>query len=246
MHPLFQQGRIEHLNGVEDGARIEVQHNNDACWAIDASGRHWVRKRDSVTGWESLLAEAASFLLGLELEVRQPTGALFRDNGGSSWMSERIPAVGEHWLPDMRDSIVNLDEVARMIVLDAITCNEDRHSGNILVQPTVDPDSLRLWAIDSGEARIGWVEDFSKLGTMVPNPFNHAPGLPIEVLREDALAAAQVALQIPEATLFAIAEEACSIVQEARVELLTAAMVLRCRNAPQIVSSYLDDLGART
>ena len=126
MPDLFQPGIIEHLTGVLDGGLVPVDNGSEARWARDASGRQWVRKREADTGFQPLLAEAACYLLGLELQVRQPHAAVFHDGQEWSWMSERIRVAGEHWDPDMRDLIANLDEVGRMVTLDALTFNEDR------------------------------------------------------------------------------------------------------------------------
>ena len=244
MPDLFQPGLIEHLTGVADGPRIEVPHTSEACWARDASGRQWVRKRESYTNWEPLLAEAASYLLGLELKVRQPHAAVFHDDDGWSWMSERVVAAGEHWSADMRDLIDNPEELGRMLALDALIFNEDRHRRNILVEPVNDEAHLRLWAIDAGTAEIGWPNDFIQRGLASPNPHNHARGLPIDALRPAALAAAQVAAQLPDNRLHAIIAEACGLAREPAVDALAAALTMRCRHAPTLISGYLDALGA--
>jgi hypothetical protein len=243
MLDLFHHGVIEHLTGVLDGGFVPIENGSEARWAIDSSGRQWVRKRESDTGFQPLLAEAASYLLGLKLQLCQPQGAVFHDGHEWSWMSQRIVAAGEHWHGDMRDLIVNPDEVGRMLTLDALIINEDRHRRNILVEPVYDEAHLRLWAIDSGNALIGQLDDFIGRDLTVPSPHNHARGLPIDVLRPAALAAAQVAAQLPEEKLRAIVAEACALARESSVDRLAAALTARCRQAPSIVSGYLDALG---
>lgn len=244
MPDLFHPGLIEHLVGVTDGDRVPVENGSDAHWAIDSTRRQWVRKRETWTGVEPLLAEAACYLLGAKLEVRQPQGAVHYDGKEWSWMSKRIPAAGEHWDADMRDYIDNLDEVGRMLALDALTLNEDRHARNILVQPRDDETALRLWAIDSGNALIGHPEDFVARGLTPASPHNHARGLPIDPLRDSAMAAAQVASMLSDGELSEIVAEACGLAREPQVNALTVALITRCRHAPEIVSSYLDALGA--
>lgn len=244
MPDLFHPGIIEHLTGVLDGDLVPVDNGSEARWARDASGRQWVRKREADTGFQPLLAEAACYLLGLELQVRQPPAAVFHDGQDWSWMSERIRVAGEHWHPDMRDLIANLDEVGRMITLDALTFNEDRHRRNILVEPVGDEAHLRLWAIDSGKAEIGWPGDFVARGLAAPSPHNHARGLPVDALRPAALAAAQVAVQVADDKLRLMVVEACGLAREPAIDALTATLIDRCRHAPSIVSGYLDALGA--
>lgn len=245
MPDLFHPGLIEHLTGVTDGAVVPVPNGSEARWAIDNSGRQCVRKREADTGVQPLLAEAASYLLALELHVRQPHAGVFHDGQEWSWMSERLRAAGEHWDADMRDLIANPEEVGRMLALDALTFNEDRHRRNLLVEPVGDAAHLRVWAIDSGNAEIGSPSDFVRRGLAAPSPHNHAHGLPIEALRPAALAAAQVAVQLADDKLRAILTEACGLAREPAIDALTTTLIARCRNAPAIVSGTMDALGAR-
>jgi hypothetical protein len=241
---LFGHRTIQRLVGVVDGSLIPVPNGSEARWARDTSGRHWVRKREADTGFQPLMAEAASYLLGQLLSVPQPQGAVFFDGTEWSWMSERITAAGEHWEPDMRDFVANRDELGRVLTLDALVYNEDRHRQNLLVEPVGDEAHLRVWAIDAGKAEIGWPGDFVARGLGVPSPHNHARGLPIGALSEAALAAATVAAALPEERLQAVIGEACELGRETSVDALTRALVARCRSAHLIVARYLDALGA--
>jgi hypothetical protein len=240
---LFGCHQIERLKGVVDGPVVPVENGSEARWARDATGRQWVRKRESYTGFQPLLAEAASYLLGEHLGVPQPQGAVFYDGAEWSWMSERIAAAGEHWEPDMRDLIANLDELGRVLTLDAIVFNEDRHRRNLLVEPVGDEAHLKVWAIDSGEAKIGWLGDFVRRGLAAPSPHIHAPGLPIQALAEPAMAAAFVAVALPEDALRSLVGEACVIAREPAASALADALLMRCRRAPEIVAGYLEALG---
>lgn len=234
--------RIERLVGVVDGSHVPVSNGSCARWARDASGRQWVRKRESDTGVQPLLAEAASFLFGQHLDVPQPGGAVFHDGTEWSWMSQRIEAAGEHWDPDMRDLVVNLDGLGRVLALDAIIFNEDRHRCNLLVEPIDDEDHLRIWAIDAGKAEIGWPSDFIGRGLAAPDPHNHARGLPIAALAEPALDAAAVAAQLDKDRLRGLIGEACDLAREPAAEPLADAFIQRCLHAPEIVARYLESL----
>lgn len=240
---LFGGHRIERLTGVLDGPLVPVENGSEARWARDASGRQWVRKREADTGFQPLLAEAACFLLGEHLGVPQPRGAVFHDGVEWSWMSERIVAAGEHWEPDMRDLIANLDELGRILTLDAIVFNEDRHRRNLLVEPVADEAHLKVWAIDAGKAEIGWPEDFAARGVAAPSPRNHARGLPVGAMVESALAAATLATTLPEDALRGLVGEACGLAREPAVAVVGDALVARCRRAPEIVARYLEALG---
>jgi hypothetical protein len=237
---LFQ---IERLAGVVDGELVPIRNGSDARWARDATGRTWVRKREVNTGANGLLAEAASYLLGDLLGVRQPRAAVFHDGDEWSWMSERLVAAGEHWNPDQRDLIANVEEVGRMVALDALTLNEDRHAQNLLVEPLADGAHLRVWAIDSGNALIGTPVDFCGRGVEPPNPSNHARGLPILALTDGAMAAAEVAAALPADRITVLMREACALAREPAEEALKSALVTRCVQARTIVARYLDLLG---
>lgn len=242
---LFAPALIERLVGATDGDAIEVPHGAEARWSRDSTGRLWVRKRESFTGYNGLLAEAICHLLGGELGVRQPNAAVLHDGVEWSWMSEAVPAV-RHWSPAFADLIDNPDEVAHMLALDAVTLNDDRHAANILAQPKDDHAHYVLWAIDSGNALVGQPADLLRAGLDHPNPRNHAVGLPVDALRASAMAAAEVAGTIPEERLLHIVSEACGLAREPRVPAIADALIQRCRHAPQIVASYVDALGAHS
>lgn len=235
--------RIPRLTSIVDGPFVPVENGCEATWALDDQGGRWVRKRESNTGCEPLLAEAIAWLLGRLLGVRQPDAAVFDEKGERSWMSGMVPSVG-HWTRDMRDYVENLDEVAAMLVLDALVFEEDRHARNILVQPLGDEVHLRLWAIDSGNALVGHVSEFIARGLDAPSPHNHARGLPIDVLGETALVIAGRSCHLEERVIHLVSVEACSIAREPRIDDLSAALARRCRAAPEIVAEYLHRLEA--
>jgi hypothetical protein len=244
MADLFPQPRIERLDDAVDGRPVPVPHGSFARFAQDSSGRTWVRKRESMTGFQGLLAEAASWLLGVALEVRQPHAAVFHDGTDWSWMSELIPGANEHWSAELRDCIANLDEVGRMLALDAIVINEDRHQRNIMVQRELDGVRVRLWSIDLGKALIGQPSDFLDAPYRIPVPNKGVRGLPVDALRPAALDGAVVASQLSDELLRSAMAEACELVDEPEAEALADMLVSRCRRAPDLVTRYLDALGA--
>lgn len=237
---------LERLTGVTDGDLILVPNGSEARWSLDATGRLWVRKRESDTGFQPLLAEAISHLLGRCLGVRQPAAAVYHDGTEWSWMSHAIPGALEHWSPTLRDRIANPDEVARMLVLDVLTLNEDRHQQNILIEPVEDEAHLRLWAIDSGNALIGHVGDYCERIDRAPDPRNHARGLPLPALVDPARTAALEAARLPAHQLRAIITESCAVVGEDAVEPLLATLLRRCARAPALTTEYLERLGGLT
>lgn len=106
-----------------------------------------------------------------------------------------------------------MEPFGAMLALDAITHNEDRHLGNILIQPDPDDVHLRAYAIDSGSALVGW-SDFHNLQMAVPSPRNLAPGIPVDLLEAGALAAAARAATIEPGEILALVSEACEIARD--------------------------------
>jgi hypothetical protein len=138
---------------------------------------------------------------------------------------------------------VGLDELGRMLALDAIVFNEDRHRRDLLVEPAGDEAHLTVWAIDAGKAEIGWPGDFVARGSASPSPHNHARGLPVGAMVEPALAAATLATTLREDALRALVAEARAIAREPAVGPVSDALVVRCRSAPEIVARNLEALG---
>lgn len=146
--------RLVRFDHVTDGGRVRVPHSSDARYCMSPDGRRWVRKRASETGFEALLAEALGWMLARELAVPVPDGAVTGEGDDLSWLSEQVPAV-QHWDASRVHYIHNLEELGRMLTLDAIVFNEDRHARNILLQPAPTELELRAWSIDVGDSPLG-------------------------------------------------------------------------------------------
>ena len=180
--------------------------------------------------------------MGGYLGVKQPHSALYWDprEDDWSWLSEVV--TGVHWSPDMCDYIINKEEVAAMIVLDALVANDDRHLRNIIAEVSGDEFGFTLWAIDNGKALVAYPEDFLSLGLNPPDPRNHARGLPVEPLTHHAMEVASKAFSIDPRELQAYVEEACEVVQETKAAQIGECLYKRCQNAEDIVQAYLDKL----
>lgn len=232
--------RIERVSQLGGETEVPVQNSSEAAWTQDISGRQWVIKWENNTGVEPLLAEAICWLLGESLGVPQPKVAVFSDGIRWAWMSERIPQV-VHWDPERVDLLINHLDFGATLALDAISHNEDRHSGNILLQPAPDELRLRAYAIDSGTALVGW-PDFHALGMGVPNPRNLARGLPVALLKEGALLAAAKATAMQSDYLMSLVVEACMIARNDSVVQLHGMLWQRLSNAPALVEAYLQKI----
>lgn len=233
--------RIEHITGdlVARGP-IRVPHGANADYVIDTQGRSWVRKKEIETGFNCLLAEAFGALLASELSVPSPDCAVHRgQTGKQAWLSRLMPDI-THWDPAKIPFIENLDELGSMIALDAILINEDRHRGNILLQSVgEDSEELHAWSIDLGNALVGWPSDFHGATERIPDPRNHARGFPVHALEDIALETAHEAMTISSEIIREYSQEACGLVQEPTIDDYAEVLYSRCRNAVQIVSTYL-------
>lgn len=157
-----------------------------------------------------------------------------------TWMSEVVPNV-VHWRPRYAHVLTNVPQFGAMLALDAITHNEDRHLGNILLQPDPDEVHLRACAIDSGSALIGW-SDFHAIGLAVPSPRNLAPGIPVDLLEAGALAAAARAAALEPSEILALVSESCEIARDLGKLALDKALSERLAQAPVLVAAYLEKL----
>jgi hypothetical protein len=241
---LFVQS-IPRITSLADFGPVPVPNGSNAVYSKGTDGREWVRKPELTTGVEAILAESIGYLLGRHLGVPIPDAAVHVLPDGMAWLSERIPSV-VHWDDSRRDRVINWDEMGSMATLDAIIFNEDRHGGNILLQPSPDDLHLKAWAIDVGDALVGQPSDFIAKKLVAPDPKrNHATGLPVDLLRDRAVAAAEVARSIDGTLLREWVHEGCDLAGESDRDSLVEALEARCQSAPAIVLRYLDLLGER-
>ena len=236
---LFSTG-IERVSRLGSARPVPIPNSSDAAWVQDASGRDWVIKWEESTGFQPLLAEALCWLLGQQLGVLQPAGAVFLEGERRAWLSKRVPQVA-HWDASRSHFLTNPSELGAMLALDAIAHNADRRSDNILLQPSPDELHLRAFAIDSGNALIGW-SDFYGLGLQVPEARNLAPGLPIDLLTDGVLAAASKATALKSGQILAMVTEACEIARDPGKVALHQALLHRLEQAPALVTDYLRKL----
>lgn len=232
---------IPRLN-VEDGAELRVAHTETHSWSIDVTGTIWARKRVEVTGIEGLLAEAVSWLLARRLCVPVPDAAVTL-SGDLSWLSKQITPV-VHWDAIHQGGITNLMDLGKVLVLDVLINNPDRHAGNLLLQPDPDESAIKLWAIDAGNALIGWPSDYAAARDDLPSLRNLARGLPVSEVRESALEAAEVASTISTLEIVEMVVHACHLANEPQPELITTTLVSRCARARELTDEYLMRIGA--
>ena len=218
---------------------VRVPHGANADYVVDQLGREWVRKKELETGFQPFLAEAFGALFAMQLEVCVPDAAVYIEDDNRAWLSSLLHDV-THWDSAKLPFISNIEVLGPAFALDAILFNEDRHRGNILLQSMDDDqDQLQVWAIDMGNALVGFPTDFFSLDKSIPDPRNLAPGIPVTRLEATAMETAQRATTISKATIHQYAQEACALVHEKTVDQYTDVLYLRCKSATSIVSRYL-------
>lgn len=248
---VFLQQRIDRVAALVDGEKIRLQGTIDHCYAVDGEGRRWFRKRDADTGPESMVAEAVCWLIAAEIGAPVPRAAVFGEGTPElSWLSSVVePMV--HWQALYWPRVSNQQDLGAVIALDAVTLNEDRHQGNILLEPLPGGD-LRLWAIDSGMALIGRPSELAQRVKDVPKVTASRPVMrgPIALdVRAAAVEAARMIAKIPPSRLGDFAVEASLLVRrEDAPDAAALAHLLaeRCRHAETLTDQMLRAIGEVT
>jgi hypothetical protein len=242
--PTLFGDRIERLPSVVDLGPVPVRNSCDAAYATDGE-RRWVRK--PLMGADGLLAEALGFMLGRELLAPIPDGAVTGPTDDLAWLSEVIPNI-QHWDSQYVNFIINFPEVGRLMALDAILLNDDRHAGNLVLQATATNEFERkAWGIDMGNALAGRPSDYAKAGLSTPSIAKLVDKLPVALIAEGALLAATQAQELSKFVVVSMVREACELAHEPREneDLLSAALQARLARAPDLVEEYLSKIGAR-
>jgi hypothetical protein len=150
-----------------------------------------------------------------------------------------------HWDPSNIHFIKNAKELGRMLALDVIILNEDRHEGNILLQPDPDQHNLLAWAIDAGGALVGFPESFAQAKMALPSIAKLARGIPVELVGDEARATALRATGLSPYLLKRFVSEACDIAGEPKAGILLEALSARIERAEELTEKYLESIGQR-
>lgn len=237
-HTIPRVGEVLDLN------KVPVQNSSEAVYAVDSEGRRWVRKRVSEMGHEALLAEALGWLLSRQFSVPTPPAAVSGRGEGASWLSGALPLV-KHWSEAERDRVRNIRAIGRVLTLDAVLLNGDRHAGNILLAPQRRGGGMTAWAIDFDHALVGWPGDYAAASVdALPSLRNLARGLPVASMRPGARQAAREARLLDRAILAGYVAEACEIAEEPRKDALVSALQARLDRAIELTDRYLASIEA--
>lgn len=235
---------IPRVEWLQDLRPVVSLHTGEAQYSQDSTGRVWVRKRESNIQWEALLAESLSWLLGRRLGAPIPDAAVHLGSESErSWLSAQLVPV-QHWDPSCLGDCSNLEDLGAVLVLDLITLNNDRHSRNILLEVQASR-SLKLWAIDSDSALVGWPIDYANSALRMPTTDSIARGLPVDLVRSMAIQKAEEAAGIPGVEIRGFVAEACDIAREPQIGGLADAVIDRCSAAVDNITRYIDAIEAK-
>lgn len=239
---------IERVPEVVDGGIVRGMFDAHRV-SMTPDGRTWIRKRVLTTGHNSLTAEAVCWLLAHELQIDVPHAAVYLcedDDNETSWLSNEIsPTL--HWGETEYAQVANLENLGGLIALDVLTLNNDRHAGNLIVQPNGRGSALTLWGIDSGNALIGQAYDFVARRDDIPD----AAVLPVRALvntdawervRERALRAAEQILQLNGILLDDFVAEGCALGREPKRAEIGQVLLHRRDRIVDLTARYLQEL----
>lgn len=153
-----------------------------------------VPEPENTTGAISSLRALTEFAVAewsVALGVHVPE-ACFLDFDGELWIGSRAFL---EFRPTSSSSVAQVrpsDAVSRLLVLDTLIGNQDRHAGNVLLVPDADDGDLnRLYAIDHERSAMGFHDREGDFTATYAEVAHFHPVLRDAVRREDALAAAE-------------------------------------------------------
>jgi hypothetical protein len=239
---LFPQ-RIERIQHVVDRKAVRVRNACDAIYAIDNTARVWVKK--VTMGANELLAEAVGWLLSKRIGVPIAEAAVHAPSATEAYWLSGLISPAKHWQPSMSGFLANPSEFGAMFALDAIIGNWDRHAGNILAAPIGASRRVRVVSIDVAGAWVGTSSDLLAHAGETPAVDGVAPGIPVDLIRDGAAAAAAVAEKLEPDIICDYVREACQLAGSSEEKVISAAVIERCCEATRLVDAYLKKLEAR-
>lgn len=234
--------RIPWITGVTNLDAVPVANGSDAVYAVDSGGGRWVRKM--LVGANDILAEAIGLLFSWHLGIPTPDGAVCNEGGDMTWLSKFLVHT-THWSPSRAHLLDNPDDLGAILALDALIGNWDRHAGNLLLLSGVTIDQLSVFSIDVANAWVGTPSDIAKRGAESPSVERLAPGIPVDMVRDGATAAAEETKRMSPELITSFCREACLLAGSSEHDVLADALRKRCALAPHIVHEYLGKIEGR-
>jgi hypothetical protein len=220
-------------------------HSNEATYVADEDGTRWVAKSEEQMGCNGMLAEAISWLLAKRLGAPVPDAKIWLGGANPVWMSRWVPDLASHWDEALVPKISNIAALGPAIVVDMLVGNADRHARNILLQGSLVPEHLLLWAIDFDDALIGHPGDFTFDPEHIPSVGNLARGLPVDMFEKAARHAADEAKALAGPVIVKLVQEACTIAREENARGVADVLLVRAAKADEFLEKYLEQIRKR-
>lgn len=225
-------------------------------YVLDTAGNAWftkgLRGADLTAEWVG-----SSIALALKLpipefgvaETSTPPPPKWAEvpHGYTRWLSRLVPFTAA-WDNAALDRIVNLDDLGRVLAVDAVLHVPDRHDRNVLLVPGPS-ETYQLMVIDFDASAIGDPETYWDLaeGSVIPDPNRLlVNGLLLrDPIVESALALAQQATE-HVAAFDDVVDEGCALGgRSGQGETLKRALNLRLAGAVKLVERYLEAVRRR-
>lgn len=188
----------------------------------------------------SMLTEAVGLLFARKLGANVPGFAW--TTGGPVPGRIAVQAVTDYmlWHAEAADLIVNLDELASLLLADVLLGVDDRHVGNALLTPAGD-GLVRLWGIDFDKARITSPKTLE--GGWVPEPPD-LPGLELHELAPTLRDAATRAGDLSDGEVWDVLDRPDLSFSPAQRDEVVTVLAERCACALQLTDRYLAQVPA--
>lgn len=237
------QGQIPEIPVVKAITRlrdVSVPHAGDAFYGMCESGKQWVAKRASAA---DVAAESIGWFVAEHLEVLTAQEVAVLPNAqGLCWLSGYIAGVAEWSAADI-SSIVNPSELGRMMVLDLLIGNEDRHARNLLIWPR--ESGPHVVAIDMAAARVGSPGMFSPARRHDISRL--AAGIVSRVIRSGLDEGLHTLSTVDDNMVYqwCVAAGHAAGLRDERVEDMCDGLITRRDACPSLVCQFVEDLDAR-
>jgi hypothetical protein len=135
------------------GLEIPRPHTRHAHDLTTERGERWVAKSTRTIQASGLRAEAVAALVAQVIGAPVPEGAVC-DIGGVRWWCSSWLASADPWSRARSRDLNAAGDCARIVLLDLLIGNEDRHRDNLLLA-RLDSGARRVVAIDHEQAWVG-------------------------------------------------------------------------------------------
>lgn len=215
-------------------APVATPNRTSAMHVLDDEGRRWVRKRANQRRPRGVFAEALAWLIGREIAAPLPDGAVTNDG---EWLSLTLPGA----VPLSREfaaRVADVPSIARLLVLDVLCGNIDRHPGNVLLEPLHDGTQWRLWGIDFDRSALEAPNSLVGHELAIPRPPALACWWPRELLSSGLTDACTRARSIRPELWTEVIDSASKAAQRASSSELAVILAHRSERLPDMMDAY--------